>query len=758
MAINPNSYVIAVIGGKGGVGKSVFSVNLAMSLIKDLRAKVLLIDLDQRSCGDQNILTGLRPKKTVNEIATFTGSINPQSIDTLISTHPSGLGYIGAVQSPDQSLSAPAGAFKTQLYALSQFYNFIVLDLGNDFTDLQYAALDEASIVLTLTTPEVLAVNQTKRLVHDLIAKSLPADYFNIVVNGTGRAGLDPQLIGQNIGRPIIGLIPQDDVTVYSSIQRSTPFVISNKNAPVSLAYTEITRRLSGGILQKLKSLNKPKKLSENANSLDANEGHTSVGAAPADKSKNPETLLKLQIHSALIKEMDLKKDATNTKGDPAKEKELRNKTQKVISLITDRIGNHLSREDRTRIIKQVLDEALGLGPLEELLADPSVTEIMVNGCDHIYIEKNGKLTLSKVTFTSNLQLRNVIERIVTPLGRRIDEKTPYCDARLADGSRVNAVIEPLSIDGPAVTIRKFPTDRITVSDYTGRFNAMTPAMADFLKICVEQGLNIIISGGTGSGKTTLLNTMSGFIPPTERIITVEDAAELQLKQDHVVRLETRPSNMEGTGAISIRDLVRNALRMRPDRIVVGECRDGAALDMLAAMNTGHDGSMTTVHANTPREAISRLETLCLMAGMDLPAASIRQQIAGAVHLIVQISRFSDGSRKLSSITEVVGMQGEAITTQEIFRFKEEGFDKNRKVIGQFQAMGMIPTFIQKFEQRGITVPRTLFTTTSSESNKPAVATSNPSKPNPTKPSPQNTRTVPTPSGIKKTGSEGGRS
>lgn len=758
MALNQNSYVIAVIGGKGGVGKSVFSVNLSMTLIKELRAKVLLIDLDQRSCGDQNVLTGLRPKKTVSELATFTGTISPTTLDSLIATHPSGLGFLGAVQSPDQTLSAPAGAFKSQLHALSQFYNFIVVDLGNEFTELQETILDEASIVITLTTPEVLAVNQTKRVIHELIAKSLPADYFHVVVNNTGKASLDPQLIGQTLGRPVVGVIPQDDVTVYSSIQRSTPFVIANPNAPVSMAYSDITRRLSGGLLQKLKGLSRPRRLADFSASNSLGPGPNNKGPAPT-KATSAENLLKMQIHSALIKEMDLKKDVTNTKGDPAKENELRSKTQKVISLITDRIGGQLPREERAKIIKQVLDEALGLGPLEELLSDPGVTEIMVNGSDRIYIEKNGKLTLSKITFTSNLQLRNVIERIVTPLGRRIDEKTPYCDARLADGSRVNAVIEPLSIDGPALTIRKFPSDRITVQDYTGRFNAMTTAMADFLKICVEQGLNIIISGGTGSGKTTLLNTLSGFIPISERIITVEDAAELQLKQEHVVRLETRPPNMEGTGEISIRDLVRNALRMRPDRIVVGECRDGAALDMLAAMNTGHDGSMTTVHANNPREAISRLETLCLMAGMDLPARAIREQISSAVHLIVQISRFSDGSRKLSSITEVVGMQGETVTLQEIFRFKEEGFDKNRKVVGQFQAMGMIPTFIQKFEQRGITVPRTLFTTSASTPAtppKPAGPVPTPAKPiaaaaKPSAPKAAATRTTPTP--LKKTGS-----
>ena len=364
---------------------------------------------------------------------------------------------------------------------------------------------------------------------------------------------------------------------------------------------------------------------------------------------------------------MDLKKDLTKAE-DEASKMELKQKSQVVISRLVDLRGQDLSRQDRTLVIKQVLDEALGLGILEELLADPQVTEIMVNGCDQIYCEKSGKIQLSRQTITSNVQLRNIIERIVTPLGRRIDEKTPFVDARLEDGSRVNAIIEPLSLDGPSLTIRKFPAERITMDDYIFRFHSITKEMADFLKICVEQGLNIIISGGTGSGKTTLLNVMSGFIPFGERIITIEDAAELQLKQEHVVRLETRPANIEGSGEVTIRDLIRNSLRMRPDRIVVGECRDGAALDMLSAMNTGHDGSLTTVHANNPREAVARLETLCLMAGMELPAKAIREQVASAINLIVQIGRLGDGSRKIKNITEVVGMQGDVVTLQEVFR------------------------------------------------------------------------------------------
>ncbi|MGZ3722751.1 MAG: ATPase, T2SS/T4P/T4SS family, partial [Bdellovibrionales bacterium] len=612
---------------------------------------------------------------------------------------------------------------RKQIASLSQHFKYIIIDLGSELDAVQMGIIEDATAVLVVATPEVLVVNQTRRLVNDLLSASVPGEFLQIVLNKVNRSGLDANAISQSLRRPIVGSIPQDDASAIAALQRSTPFVISNPASPASSAYHELVRKLTGGILQKLKTQSRPKvtalaKSNEAGGGpgpQDSNAGMPSMmGSGRRTGSKReigPLTLLKMQIHSGLIKEMDLKKDMMNSEGDPAKARELKNRTQKTISELTDRLSPGLPREDRGRVIKETLDEALGLGALEELLADATVTEIMVNGCDMIYVEKAGKLTLSPVSFTSNLQLRNVIERIVSPLGRRIDERTPYVDARLPDGSRVNAIIEPLSIDGPALTIRKFPTKRITDVDLVDRFGALTRPMMDFLHICVEQGLNIIISGGTGSGKTTLLNVLSSFIPVNERIVTVEDAAELQLKQEHVVRLETRPANLEGTGEVSIRDLIKNSLRMRPDRIVVGECRDGAALDMLAAMNTGHDGSMTTVHANMPREAIARLETLCLMAGMDLPAKAIREQIAGAVDLIIQISRMSDHTRKCISITEIVGMQGDTVTLQEVFKFKEEGFDKNRKIVGQFQATGLIPTFIENFEQKGISVPRNLFMT-----------------------------------------------
>lgn len=718
MAIHNGCHLILVSGAKGGVGKSVFAANLALALLLEMRSKVLLIDLDKGSCGDLNILTGLKPLKTAMEIANLSTAITPQSLPSLVTPHPSGLHFIGAVTSPDQIVDVSPELFRKQLYSLSQHYQFIVVDIGHTVGDLELALTSDASALMMVLTSEVLALNQARRYLQNLLSATIPLELVQIVANMFSKSSLPAQSITQALRLPVIGLIPDDEATVMNSIQRSQPFVLTTPQAAISVSYHDLARKLTGGVLQRLKALAKPQAPIAKANSpgaMGAIAGATEPAATGIagrkSRQQSPTTKLKLQIHSELIKEMDLKKDLMKTSGDPAKEKELKNKTLSVISQLTDRMGQGLAREERSRIIKEVLDESLGLGPLEELLADPKVSEIMVNGCDHIYVERSGKLTLSDVTFTSNLQLRNIIERIVTPLGRRIDEKTPYVDARLQDGSRVNAVIEPLSIDGPAITIRKFPKDRVTVENYY-TWGSMTKEMGDFLKICVEEGLNVIISGGTGSGKTTLLNVLSGFIPVNERIITVEDAAELQLKQEHVVRLETRPPNMEGTGEVTIRDLIKNSLRMRPDRIVVGECRDGAALDMLSAMNTGHDGSMTTVHANTPREAISRLETLVMMAGMELPAKAIREQIAGAVDMIVQIGRLSDGTRKILSLTEVVGMQGETITLTEIFRFKEEGFDKNRKIIGRFQATGLIPTFIEKFEQRGVSIPRNIFSVT----------------------------------------------
>ncbi len=379
------------------------------------------------------------------------------------------------------------------------------------------------------------------------------------------------------------------------------------------------------------------------------------------------------------------------------------------LNAIIEESSTPLTSEERRRIIREVEDDVLGLGPLEALLNDDTITEIMVNGSHTIYVEQKGKLTRSPVTFDDEAHLRRVIDRIVSKVGRRIDESSPLVDARLMDGSRVNAIIPPLAVNGSTLTIRKFARDALGVNDLIG-FGTLTPDMADLLRACVQARLNILVSGGTGTGKTTLLNVLSSFIPSNERIITIEDAVELQLQQEHLVRLESRPANVEGRGEVTIRDLVKNSLRMRPDRIVVGECRGAEALDMLQAMNTGHDGSLSTVHANAPRDAIARLETLVLMAGMDLPLRAIREQITSAVDLIVQIQRLRDGTRRVVAVTEVHGMEGQTVTLQDIFLFDySAGLDANGKFLGRPVATGVRPRFAERFEELGIVLSPRVF-------------------------------------------------
>ena len=363
---------------------------------------------------------------------------------------------------------------------------------------------------------------------------------------------------------------------------------------------------------------------------------------------------------------------------------------------------------ERVRIVSDLKDEMLGLGPIEILLKDPSVTEVMVNGPKKIFVERNGRLQLTDVQFHDDSHVMNIIERILSPIGRHIDEAVPLVDARLEDGSRVNIIIPPLSLVGPCITIRKFANRALSVEDLIS-FGTLDRKMADFIKVCIQARINILVSGGTGSGKTTTLNVLSSFIPENERIVTIEDAAELRLQQEHVVTLESRPANIEGSGEITIRDLVKNALRMRPDRIIVGEVRGGEALDMLQAMNTGHDGSLTTAHANSPRDALSRLETMVLMAGFEMPIKAIREQISSAIELVLQQSRLKDGSRKITHITEIQHMEGEIITTQELFRFEQTGMDENGKLIGHFVATGMQPGFMEKFQINGVSLPDNFF-------------------------------------------------
>jgi len=464
--------------------------------------------------------------------------------------------------------------------------------------------------------------------------------------------------------------------------------------------------RLQQG-LSKLNSANNPNPGAPNTTSgatgrgpLGGNSASISNAGVSGGGRNNDE--LKRQIHSKLVERLDFSR--VKDLGSDA----LRRDIRRVIEHLCDTENPLLNRLERERLIEEILDETLGLGPLEPLLKDPTISDILVNGPKNIYIERRGKLEKCDVTFRDNDHLMQIIDRIVSKVGRRVDETNPLVDARLPDGSRVNAVIPPIALDGASLSIRRFGSNPLKLEDLLN-YKAFTPEMAMLMEGAIKARMNIVISGGTGCGKTTLLNTLSSFIPHDERIVTIEDAAELQLQQDHVVRLETRPPNIEGKGAIMCRDLVRNALRMRPERIIIGECRGGETLDMLQAMNTGHSGSMTTLHANTVRDAMSRMETMIMMNGFDLPIKAMRQQIASAVDLVVQANRLQGGPRKITSITEVMNMEQDIIIMQEVFRYKQLGVDQNGRAFGQFEATGVRPSFVQRLEAKGVKLPSNMF-------------------------------------------------
>jgi pilus assembly protein CpaF len=433
-----------------------------------------------------------------------------------------------------------------------------------------------------------------------------------------------------------------------------------------------------------------------------SNASSAASSLGPTNQQNKSFEELKRHIHSKLVEKLDLSR-VSDLAGDT-----LRREIRLVVERLCDTENPLLNRMERERLIDEVLDETFGFGPLEMLLKDPTISDILVNGPYKVYVERRGKLEKTDVKFRDNDHLLQIIDRIVSKVGRRVDETSPMVDARLPDGSRVNAIIPPLALDGPTMSIRRFGTNPLKLEDLLN-YKAFTPEMAMMMEAAIKARLNIIISGGTGAGKTTLLNTLSSFIPPEERIVTIEDAAELQLQQEHVVRLETRPPNIEGKGEVTTRDLVRNSLRMRPDRIIIGECRGAEALDMLQAMNTGHEGSLTTLHANSPRDAQSRLETMIMMAGFELPIKAMRQQISSAIDLIIQANRLTGGPRKITSITEVMNMEQDVVIMQDIFRFKQLGIDQNGRTYGQFEATGVRPSFMPRLEAKGIKLPSNMF-------------------------------------------------
>lgn len=715
-------HLIAVLGGKGGIGKSVFAANFAVTMAGDSKNSPLLVDFDPASSGDINLILGIKQVSGFGD-QLFEGKVkDAEALKKLarpIAVGPAKapLHVLQMSQNQERLLQEDDEKVDAAVRLIKRSFPVVIVDCGSRLEASVLKVLDHATLIVVVTNPDIIVLNQTKKIIDKLQVLLYPPEITRIVVNkASAQSPYTPQFIEQSLGRKLLGVVPDDAAGAGQALAKGAPLALLAPQSPLSQGLLQLSRQLlERRLLDQLAVLTKPQRPAPSpaVSSPDGDNGKVLKMPTAGRHGRDPadaRSLFKVRMHALLVEKMDMKNEQIDKSLSAIRKQELRSKATKILTdLLAQEDHAWKERQATQQLVKEVLDETFGLGPLEEFLTDPAVTEIMVNRADRIYIEKAGRATRSAVTFSSNAQLRVVIERIVSPIGRVINESMPYCDARLPDGSRVHAIIPPLSIDGPMLTIRKFPSKRLGPEDLV-KFGSLTPEMAAFLRACVEARLNVVVSGGTGSGKTSLLNVLSTFIPTKERILTVEDSAELSLAQDHVGRLEARPAGIEGNNAVTIRDLVKQTLRMRPDRIIIGEVRGGEALDMLQAMNTGHDGSMATVHANNPRDALSRIETLVMMAGMDLPVRAIREQISSAVNLIVQASRLSDGSRKITHVTEVVGMQGDVITTQNIFEFRKDGLDAERRVKGKHVATGYMPAkAAQRFEELGIKLPPGLF-------------------------------------------------
>jgi pilus assembly protein CpaF len=669
--------VITIVGGKGGVGATTIAHELATALSK--RGRIALVDGDFG--GRRTVALLLNCVKELDDARDESNNLSFVSLrDGITAVELAHSIHAGFTLKPDK--------VESLVQNFSQSGTPAIVDTPQPFAAAIRPFIVRSAKFVLVVEPTLLGMAGGKAMVAEMLKFGISQNQIAAIsVQRDARAEIPRADIERALGvKLVVEVPPKSDRRYGKAIEQLVEYVgtwVKQSEESLDLG-PSIRSPLGDRRLQKLRA---PTRLQPGM------EGRTASGI-DFDKIEK----IKATTHDALTKRIDLA--ASKDRSDPLKVEELQKEVQSIVNeLITDdTVG---SAEEVAQLRQEVIDEALGYGPLEDLLRDPEVTEIMANGPDYIYVERLGKLQLSAKHFTNDRQLRLVIERMIAPIGRRIDESTPMVDGRLPDGSRINAIIEPLAISGATLTIRRFGTERLQVRQLLEK-RSLTPAMVDFLRACVEGRLNIVVSGGTGSGKTTLLNILSGYIPESDRIITIEDAAELKLQQEHVVRLEARPPNLEGRGEIRIRDLVRNALRMRPDRILVGECRGGEALDMLQAMNTGHDGSLTTIHANSPRDCLSRIETMVMMAGFDLPSRAIREQVSNAIDLIVQVARLRDGSRKIIAITEVVGMEGDTVTTQDIVTYDQHGLDKEGKVLGDFIYSGVQPNCTQKFDEYGI--------------------------------------------------------
>jgi len=718
--------IITFTGPKEGVGKTSITINLALAWAHYQKKNVLIVPMDHLCRFEHDKMLDLNPP-SMADILRILGRESMSAAGALlkgkIPLTQWGVGVFPLAKKRSDIAKMSSDVISPILSKLSQSFD-IFIDVDPYFP-MQFYAFDISDLIFWITNSNASSLNATANMFRDINEMHFPLSKFEVVVNLYDMPGsISPKEVEKffkQIGKEILAFMPWEDALPAYTNQNKILIVEEPDTQWIKILRVLLSRInevqpnekqwsntiSSGEFSHGADMLWRP---IEKSNDFSMQ----SAGATQINQQKRIDVPpfweeLKMKIHRDVVSALEVER--IKISDNSAQNQEIRKKVDSIInSLLQKETSMPLTREQRTKFITELLDEILGLGPLEELMRDPSVTEIMVNAPDKVYIEKAGKLILTKYKFRDDEQIIQVMKRIVAPLGRRIDESVPLVDARLKDGSRVNAIIPPLAVSGPTLTIRRFSQKPFTDEDLIKKGSISREAV-EFIKACVKLRKDIIISGGTGTGKTTFLNMCSSYIPEDERIITVEDTAELKLQQEHWVRLESRPPNIEGKGEVTIRDLVKNCLRMRPDRIVVGEVRGAEALDMLQAMNTGHEGSLATIHANSPRDALTRLEAMCLMAGADLPIWALREMISSAVHLIVQLTRFSDGTRKVTAITEITGRDENQILTHDIFRYIQTGMDENGKVLGYFTATGEPPKFYQDFKTHGINVPIDLFWT-----------------------------------------------
>lgn len=710
---------ITIFSNKGGVGKTFTTVNIATALALSGK-QVLLLDMDFLAGQDMARMLNISPRYAAADIFnTLEEKKEVEIIKKYASLHQSGMYFMPGVKSTNQVGHVTPATIKPFLKRASQEFDFVIIDGGRSFSETLVSVLDESNLIFLVATPDILAVYQIKWCLEVMQSLQFPSQMVKLILNRSeSRGSVAWQEVRSALTVEIFSHIPSDGKTVGMALNRGIPCVMDSPKTKVAEAFTRIALSLlREDLFVKTADVERVRS-SEHIAQQDQfwkkfGISQSTVQTRAESAQQEDEIIgLKKKIHERLVERLNLEGITAERMRDAQSAQRIKQSAENVVStlLLEEAGGRFASHEERIIIVRDIVNEALGLGPLEDFLADPDVSDILVNNREEIYVEKHGKLILTNKKFVSDDKMRAIIDRIISPLGRRIDESTPMVDARLPDGSRINAIIPPLSLKGPMITIRKFGTERLEVADLINNHKSLTEPMAKFLEACVIGRKNIIVSGGTGAGKTTLLNVISEFIPDNERILTIEDAAELKLKKSHWARLESRPPNIEGRGAITIRDLFINSLRMRPDRIVIGECRGPEALDMLQAMNTGHDGSLTTLHANSTKDALTRMHSMILLSGIELPVRAINEMFASAIDIVVHINRYSDGTRKITGIAEVTGLDRDyQVDMQEIFVFRQKGLDGEGRVLGEYQPTGYIPQCYEEFITRGLAVNKEWF-------------------------------------------------